>query len=103
MTPSEPPSPIASGAPQPAPARTLRLRELLRFVIERAVDVESGQLDVYRAFLKVDPKLLRRNGVTTLRFEDDRRVSDPELVEAIVRSVEEAIGARCPAHLFEPE
>lgn len=85
----------------PAAPRTLRLRALLAFVVSRAAETEQGQLDVYRAFLKVDPKLLRRNGITTLRFEDDRRVSDPELIDAIVASVEEAIGERCPAELFD--
>lgn len=99
---SEPGS-LPSAAPNAgtAASRTLRLRALLDFVVGRAPDVEQGQLDVYRAFLKVEPKLLRRNGITTLRFEDDRKVTDPELVAAIVTSVEEAIGARCPAELFE--
>lgn len=84
----------------PPPERRLRLRSLIEFVIDRAASVEQGQLDVYRAFLRIDPKLLRRCGITTLRFEDERIVEDPELIERIEASVRETIDADLPAGLF---
>lgn len=87
------------GAP-PESTRKLRLRSLIEFIVGRAESVEQGQLDVYRTFLRVDPKLLRRQGITTLRFEDDRVVTDPELVEQIAASVRETVGVPCPADLF---
>lgn len=84
----------------PAKTRALSLKALMRFVRERAGDETAGQLDIYRAFLKVDPSLLRRNGISTLRFEDDRLVTDAELQRSIVASVEESLGVRCPPEVF---
>ena len=61
---------------------------------------EAGQLDVYRAFVRVPPQLLQRNGITTLRFEDDRLVSDPDLQQAILTSVQHVLGRPCPPDVF---
>jgi hypothetical protein len=71
-------------------------------LMRRAPDPDSGQLDVYRTFLRVDPELLRRNGIVTLHFEDDRVVSDPELLEAIVVSTERTLGGPVPARIYLP-
>jgi hypothetical protein len=57
---------------------------------------EAGQLDIYRVFVRVDTSLLKRNGIETLRFTDDRLVSDPELEQALVRSVKRTLGLNCP-------
>jgi hypothetical protein len=81
-------------------ARGLSLRALLTFIRSRAADETAGQLDVYRAFLRVDPDLLKQHGITTLRFEDDRVVHDAELQRRIVHSVESTLGVRCPAEVF---
>lgn len=84
----------------PSPSRGLSLRALMRFIVDRAADVDAGQLDVYRSFIRLDPKLLRQHGITTLRFEDDRVVRDPELLGEIVSSVEQTLGVRCPPDVF---
>jgi hypothetical protein len=116
------PSTAADAAPVPRPARprgappafrpliqeetpmrpenALSLQAVMRFIRGRAGDETAGQLAVYRAFLRVDPALLQRHGITTLRFEEDRVVRDPELVGRIVESVESTLGVRCPPDVF---
>ena len=86
----------------PAAAPRISLRALMDVLMRRAPDPDSGQLDVYRTFLRVDPELLRRNGIVTLHFEDDRVVSDPELLEAIVASTERTLGGPAPERIYLP-
>lgn len=88
--------------PGPATAPRISLRAVMDVLMRRAPDPDSGQLDVYRTFLRVDPELLRRNGIVTLHFEDDRVVSDPELLEAIVGSAERTLGEPAPARIYLP-
>lgn len=78
------------------PVRKLSLRTLINAIAKRAGSREAGQLDVYRVFIRVDTSLLKRNGIETLRFTDDRLISDPELEEAIVRSLKRTLGVDCP-------
>jgi hypothetical protein len=63
-------------------------------------DVNAGQLAVYRVFMRVDTKLLKRNGITSLRFQEDRIVSDAELEEAVLGSTRKALGVGCPDDVF---
>ncbi|MCG8456433.1 MAG: hypothetical protein MI919_09135 [Holophagales bacterium] len=90
----EPPVPAAR------PMKRLSLEAVMRFIMNQAADLQAGQLDVYRVFIRVNTKLLRRNGITTLRFEDDHLVSDPELQDAITLSLERTLGLRCPEACF---
>lgn len=85
--------------PSHAP-RTLNLRVLNRLFFDRSASAEQAQLDIYRVYLRVDAKLLRRAGVTTLRFEEDRLVDDPELVERLAQSAAEALGAPLPESVW---
>ena len=78
----------------------LSLRAVMRFVAEQSGDADSGQLDIYRAFVRVNPQLLRRNGITTLRFEEDRLLTDPDLQQALLSSVEHVVGRSCPPEVF---
>lgn len=96
-----PEDPVIAATPtERAPLRHLSLRALMGYIIRETGETDAGQLNVYRAFLRVDPQLLRRNGITTLRFEDDRVVNDPELQRAILGSVEQTLGRRCPPEVF---
>ena len=79
---------------------SMSLRAVMRFITAQAAESDAGQLDVYRAFVRVSPQLLKRNGITTLRFEDDRLVSDPELQEEILSSVQHVVGKPCPPDVF---
>ena len=94
------PGPSAAETSPAADARRLSLKALMRFISSRAEDSSAGQLDVYRVFIRVSTKLLKRNGITTLRFEDDHLVNDPELQTAILSSVQKTLGLTCPQDVF---
>jgi hypothetical protein len=53
----------------------LSLRALMDLIENHAGNREAGQLDVYRVFVRVDTSLLKRNGIETLKFTDDRLFS----------------------------
>lgn len=80
--------------------RHMSLKALMRFIIERAADLNAGQLDVYRVFIRIDSQLLKRNGITTLRFEEDHLVSDPLLKKALANSLQHTLGLPCPQEVF---
>ncbi|HEX3527004.1 MAG TPA: hypothetical protein VH988_08050 [Thermoanaerobaculia bacterium] len=84
----------------PAIPPALSLLAVMRFVAEQSRDADAGQLDIYRAFVRVNPQLLRRNGITTLRFEEDRLLTDPDLQEALLASVQHVVGRPCPPEVF---
>lgn len=77
-------------------SRKLSLRALMNLIEKQAGSREAGQLDIYRVFVRVDTVLLRRSGIETLRFTEDQLVSDPELEQAIIRSVKKTLGLDCP-------
>jgi hypothetical protein len=81
-------------------SRTLNLRVLNRLFFERSVSPEQAQLDLYRVYLRVDAQLLTRAGITTLKFEEDRLVDDPELVERLSQSAADALGAPLPESVW---
>lgn len=95
-------APPAEVAPKEEPPmqQKLSLKALMQFILDRAVDLTAGQLDIYRVFIRVNTRLLKKNGITTLRFQDDRLISDPELQSAIVSSVEKTLGLRCPKEVY---
>lgn len=96
------PAPRPAAAPERAAEgrRALSLKALMQYILGKAGDLHAGQLDIYRVFIRIDTKLMQKNGITTLRFEDDRLVEDPELLKAIVASVEKALGFPCPPEVF---
>ncbi|HEV7765397.1 MAG TPA: hypothetical protein VGQ76_10375 [Thermoanaerobaculia bacterium] len=81
-------------------SRKLSLRALMNLIETQAGSREAGQIDIYRVFVRVDTTLLKRSGIETLRFTEDRFVSDPELEQAIVRSVKRTLGLECPETLW---
>lgn len=82
------------------PTRRLSLRALMNVIERRAGSREAGQLDIYRVFIKVDTLLLKRAGIDTLRFTEDRLVADPELERAILRSVQKTLGMEPPDEVW---
>lgn len=92
-------TPMTTMPPSPAP-RALNLRVLNRLFFERSVSPEQAQLDIYRVYLRVDAHLLTRAGITTLKFEEDRLVDDPELVERLTQSAADALGAPLPESVW---
>jgi len=81
-------------------SRKLSLRALMNLIERQAGNRDAGQLDIYRVFVRVDTSLLKRNGIETLRFTEDRFINDPELERAIVRSVKKTLGMDCPESLW---
>lgn len=83
-----------------ARSRRFSVRALMNLIEGRAGSREAGQLDVYRVFVRVDTLLLKRNGIETLRFTEDRLISDPELEQALVRSLKKTLGLDCPESVW---
>jgi hypothetical protein len=81
-------------------SRSLSLRALMNLIERQAGSREAGQLDIYRVFVRIDTPLLKRNGIETLRFAEDRLISDPELEQALVRSVKKTLGLDCPENVW---
>ncbi|HSY50757.1 MAG TPA: hypothetical protein VLC46_18270 [Thermoanaerobaculia bacterium] len=80
--------------------RRLSLRALMNLIESQADSREAGQLDIYRVFVRIDTTLLKRNGIVTLRFTEDRLVSDPELEQALVLSLKKTLGLNCPENVW---
>ena len=97
---SMPPIVIPLPVPVGAGRRRLSLKNVIEFILTRADDENAGQLDVYRVFIRVNTRLLKRNGVHSLRFEEDRVITDIELQDAILASVERTLGEACPTSVF---
>lgn len=95
LEPLPPPPPVAA-----AGRSQLSLKALMQHILAKAGDQQAGQLDIYRVFIRINTKLLQRNGISTLRFQDDRLIEDPELQSAIAASVEKALGFTCPPEVF---
>lgn len=95
LEPLPPPPPVAA-----AGRSQLSLKALMQHILAKAGDQQAGQLDIYRVFIRINTKLLQRNGISTLRFQDDRLIEDPELQHAIAASVEKALGFTCPPEVF---
>ncbi|MEM9554011.1 MAG: helix-turn-helix domain-containing protein [Acidobacteriota bacterium] len=93
-------TPLGDLEPDLEATRRLSLERMMRFIIDRAPDLNAGQLDVYRVFIRVDTTLLKRNGITTLRFADDHLIDDPELQQAITTSVSHTLGIDVPETVF---
>jgi hypothetical protein len=102
FVPLDPTSPEETMAPVVPllPRRRLSLKALMAFLAEGAASAEEGQMNVYRLFIRLDPQRLQKNGIKTLRFEDDRLVEDPELQEEILAAVEATFGRSCPPSVF---
>jgi hypothetical protein len=112
LRPDRTPKPAFGFKPLPSPdddrkedqrmsaSRRLSLRALMNLIERQAPSTEAGQLDVYRVFVRVDTVLLKRNGIETLRFTEDRLVSDPELEDALVRSLKKTLGLDCPESVW---
>jgi len=113
---------LRRGEPDPATARSTKLLVVDDSLVVRnaiACSVKSGAItEVLRAedsgllrqalprgptcaaFVRVNPQLLRGNGITTLRFEEDRLLTDPDLQQALLASVEHVVGRSCPPEVF---
>ncbi len=81
-------------------SKRLSLRKVIQFILDRAIDENSGQLDVYRVFVPIDTTLLKRNGINSLHFDDDHIIEDKELCEALEGSMKNTLGVQCPRDAY---
>ncbi len=81
-------------------SKRLSLRKVIQFILDRAVDENSGQLDVYRVFVPIDTTLLKRNGINSLHFDDDHIIEDEELCEALEGSIKNTLGVQFPNEAY---
>ena len=81
--------------------RKMSLKALMDFIMKHAGgDSSAGHLMVYRVFMRIETRLLKRNGIHSLRFQEDRVVADAELEKALLDSVTNALGVTCPEEVF---
>lgn len=94
-------TPVAPPKTTPGSRRgALSIKALMQLILGKASDVQTGQLDIYRVFIRINTKLLQKNGITTLRFQEDRLIDDPELQQAITSNVQKVLGFPCPPEVF---
>ncbi len=80
--------------------RPISLLRLMDYIMSQSSDRTSGQLAVYRVFMGINTALLRRNGITSLRFSEDRVIDDPELLSALSDSLQRALGLPFPESAY---
>ena len=98
------PAPAFSPLPKPSatttPPRTMSLQNVIQFILNQNPDPTAGHLATYQVFMGIDTQLLKRNGITSLRFQDDRYITDAELQTAISDNIKKVLGVTCPDDVF---
>jgi hypothetical protein len=78
----------------------MSLQSVIQFILSQNPDPTAGQLATYRVFMGINTQLLKRNGITSLRFQDDRLITDPELQAAIATNIQKVLNVNCPEEVF---
>jgi len=80
--------------------RAMSLQAVIQFILNRNPDATAGQLATYQVFMGIKTDLLKRNGITSLRFQDDRLITDAELQTAIAQNIQKVLNVPCPEEVF---
>lgn len=80
----------------------MSLQAVIQFILNHHSDPTAGQLATYQVFMGINTALLKRNGITSLRFQDDRIITDPELQAAILESIQKVLKISCTAEMVAP-
>ncbi len=80
--------------------RSMSLQSVIQFILNRNPDATAGQLATYQVFMGIKTDLLKRNGITSLRFQDDRLITDAELQAAIAQNIQKVLNVSCPDDVF---
>jgi hypothetical protein len=84
---------------QPTPS--MSLQAVIQFILNHSnSDPTAGHFATYQVFMGIGTALLKRNGITSLRFQDDRIITDPELQNAIVESVQKVLKVKCTPEML---
>jgi hypothetical protein len=93
-------SPLQKPSVSASPPRSMSLQAVIQFILNQNDDPTAGHLATYQVFMGINTQLLKRNGITSLRFQDDRLITDPELQAAIMDNIQRVLGMTCPADVF---
>jgi hypothetical protein len=93
-------SPLQKPSGNTTPVRTMSLQSVIQFILNQNPDPTAGHLATYQVFMGIDTQLLKRNGITSLRFQDDRFITDAELQTAIIGNIKKVLGITCPEDVF---
>jgi len=86
-------------APVPT-VRSMSLQSVIQFILNQTSDPTAGHLATYQIFMGIDTQLLKRNGITSLRFQDDRFITDEALQDAIAQNILKILRVPCPEAVF---
>jgi len=79
----------------------MSLQAVIQFILNHNnSDPTAGHFATYQVFMGIGTPLLKRNGITSLRFQDDRIISDPELQNAIIESLEKVLKVKCTPEML---
>jgi len=93
-------SPLQKPAAPIPTIRCMSLQSVIQFILNQKADPTAGHLATYQVFMGVNTQLLKRNGITSLRFQDDRFITDPELQTAIADNIQKVLKVTCPEDVF---
>ncbi len=103
-TPTEKTMPAFSPLQKPSvPTPTVRamsLQSVIQFILNQNPDPTAGHLATYQVFMGINTDLLKRNGITSLRFQDDRFITDTELQTAIRENIQKVLKVACPEQVY---
>ena len=80
--------------------RSMSLQAVIQFILNRNPDATAGQLATYQVFMGIKTDLLKKNGITSLRFQDDRLITDTELQAAIAQNIQKVLNVSCPEDVY---
>jgi hypothetical protein len=97
-------APAFSPLPKPAVVvptiRCMSLQSVIQFILNQKADPTAGHLATYQVFMGINTQLLKRNGITSLRFQDDRFITDTELQNAIADNIQKVLKIVCPEEVY---
>jgi hypothetical protein len=93
-------SPLQKPSMLSTSSRSMSLQSVIQFILNQNSDPTAGHLATYQVFMGINTQLLKRNGITSLRFQDDRFITDPELQSAIAENIEKVLKVPCPEEVF---
>jgi hypothetical protein len=82
------------------PSTPMSLQAVIQFILNHNSDPTAGHFATYQVFMGIGTPLLKRNGITSLRFQDDRIITDPELQKAIIDSVQKVLKVTCTPEML---
>jgi len=93
-------SPLQKPTQSPMP---MSLQAVIQFILnQNSSDPTAGHFATYQVFMGIGTPLLKRNGITSLRFQEDRIITDPELQSAIIESLQKVLKVTCTPEMLSP-